>query len=277
MRDNNTSPHPVENQAAPLIQADPSLLAPNMGEFYDEHSVWSSLPPSTTDSQYADKSPPRSKPLFRGFEKPSFSRIAILTVLCLVTYPAFYVLTFVAKDRSLFIVRLVVSLWCSGVGFALGYILLKIGAQHLEATSESTLVGYMSRLSKALFQTAWATVIHMSHEGGGMKLRDLARTSGNPTSFTPAFHIFWSRFGNRDQISKRSRGTYEFVLGSSSALLLLTLLQQTTMVTVLDTLRCSRHPSSPVTLPIRAHHRDQNVCRCTCHRPVPSLYFLIPE
>ena len=43
---------------------------------------------------------PRSKPLFRGLERPNFSRIAILTVPYLVTYPAFYVLSFVAKDRS---------------------------------------------------------------------------------------------------------------------------------------------------------------------------------
>ena len=138
---NGSSPHPAENPAAPLIQADPSILAPDGGEFDPEYPAWPSLPSSTTDSQYAEQSPPRSKPLFRGFERPSFSRIAILTVLCLVTYPAFFILTFVAKDKSLFIVRVLVSTWCSGVGFALGYIILKIGAQHLEAASELTLVG----------------------------------------------------------------------------------------------------------------------------------------
>ena len=138
MRDSNSSPHPTENPAAPLIQADPSLLAPNRRGFGAEDPAWPSLPPSTTDLQYADKSPPRSKPLIRGFERPSLSRIVILTVLCLITYPAFYTLKLVAKDHSLFVVRLIVSIWCSGVGFALGYILLKIGAQHLEAASEFT-------------------------------------------------------------------------------------------------------------------------------------------
>jgi len=143
LRDNNSSPHPTENPAEPLIQTDPSLTIPNGEEVGAEDQAWPSPPPSTTNPQHTnDPSPPRSKPLFRGFERPSFSRIAILTALCPAAYPAFYLLTFVAKDKSLFIVRLLVSTWCSGVGFALGYILLEIGAQHLEALSEFTLVDY---------------------------------------------------------------------------------------------------------------------------------------
>jgi len=166
MRGKNSSPHPTEDLAAPLIQANPSHSTPNKSELYAEYPPWSYPPPSTTNSQYAEESlcsslqsphpklpdlgPPRSKPLFRGFEKPSFSRIAILAVLCLISYPAFYILTFVAKDRSLFIVRLVVSTWCSGVGFALGYVLLRIGAQHLEAASEFWPVGFKDILSSTL-------------------------------------------------------------------------------------------------------------------------------
>jgi len=136
MRDNDRSPHPTENPAVPLIQPDPSLSTPSWREFIVEDPAWPSLPPSTTDVQYDDKPPPRSRPFFRGFERPSFSRIAILAVLCSIAYPAFYLLTLVAKDRSLFLVRLLVSAWCSVVGFALGYILLKIGVQHLEAASK---------------------------------------------------------------------------------------------------------------------------------------------
>jgi len=143
MRDDNPSPcHPDESPAVPLIQtASDSPLNDA------EHTALPSPPPSATNSQYPDKSRfswvkplRRSKPLFRGFERPSFSRIAILTILCPTAYPAFYLLTFVGKDRSLFIVRLLVSTWCSGVGFALGYVLLKIGARHLEAASEFILV-----------------------------------------------------------------------------------------------------------------------------------------
>ena len=163
MRDNNTSPHPTDDPAVSLIQAGPSLLTPNGTEFDPGD-------PATANIQYADKSrfsnlrslqsraelaalrvgPPRSKPLFRGFERPSFSRIAILTVLCLITYPAFCILKLVARDRSLFAVRAIVSVWCSGIGFALGYILLKIGARHLEAASEFTLIVFRTFLIHCL-------------------------------------------------------------------------------------------------------------------------------
>ena len=151
MRDNNSSPHPTENSAlASLIQADPTIPTPSSREPDAEDLPWYSLPPSTANLQNPNKSwfsrfkPPRSKPLLRGFERPSFTCIAIFTILCIITYPAFFLLTFVAKDKSLFIVRVIVSVWCSGVGFALGYILLRIGAQHLEAASEFTLVGWLA-------------------------------------------------------------------------------------------------------------------------------------
>jgi len=125
MRDNNSSRHPTENPSALLIQA-----------------------PGTIGFQGDDKSPSGSKPAFRTFERPRFSHVAILTVLCLIAYPAFYALTFVAKDRSLYIVRLIVSVWCSVIGFALAYILLTIGAQHLEAASEFTLVWHRDFLRR---------------------------------------------------------------------------------------------------------------------------------
>ena len=158
MEDNRWSAHPTADSTTPFNQTEPFLLTPNRREFDPEYPAWS--PPSL---QYTDKSPfsnrqslhpnfsdlrpsrtsepPRSKPLFRDFETPSFTRLAILAVLCLAAYPAFYILTLVAKDKSLFTVRLIVAMWCSGVGFALGYFLLKIAAQHLEAASEFLLVG----------------------------------------------------------------------------------------------------------------------------------------
>jgi len=148
MRDISSSPHPTENTATPSIEGDSSFLTPNKGEFNAEYQTCPSLPTSTTNFHRSEKSwfsrskPPQSKPLIRGFEIPSFSRIAILVVLCVLAYPAFYILTLVAKEKSLSIVRLIVSVWCSVVGFAIGYMLLKIGAQHLEAASEFTLVGY---------------------------------------------------------------------------------------------------------------------------------------
>ena len=96
----------------------------------------------------------------------------------------------------------------------------------------------------------------MSYEGSGMKLRDLARGSGNPTSFMPAFHIIRSRFGNREA-DRRSRIPYESVSRSTpTALHLLTLLQQTTMVRVLRILCHPRRPGSHATIHIWTHHSD---------------------
>ena len=169
MRDNSSSPDPTDNPAVPLIQADPSLLTPGGRVSDADNPALPSLPTSTANFQSADESrpssrqslhpnltepkfkrfePPRSKPPFRGFERPSLPRIAILTVLCLITYPAFYILTLVAKDRSLFVVRAIVSVWCTGIGFALGHTLLEIGARHLEAASEFTPVGYWDSLRR---------------------------------------------------------------------------------------------------------------------------------
>ena len=131
------------------------------------------------------------------------------------------------------------------------------------------------RLSNVLSRTAWATVIHMSYEGGdGMKLRDLARGSSNPTSFVPAFHVLRSRFGNRDT-SMRSRKTYESVLKFSS-LRLLTSLQQTAMVPFLRIFCHPRNPGSYATLPIRTCCGDKSFRPCACHIPT-SLHFLIFE
>ena len=154
VRDNDSRPHPTELTAVPLIQADPFLLTPNRRRLDAKDPAWPFPLPSTTNFQYADEpqflrfEPSRSKPLFQGFERPSFTRIAILTALCLAANPAFYILTLVAKDRSLFVVRFLVSMWCSVIGFALGYILLRlIGAQHLEAASELVLVGHRDFLT----------------------------------------------------------------------------------------------------------------------------------
>lgn len=150
----NWSPPPTADSTTPFNQADPSLLTPNRREFDAEYPAWSSPSQSTTNfhhtyrSQFSsqqslntklanlENKPPRLKPLFRGFERPNLARITILAVLCLTAYPALYILTLVAKDKSLFTVRLIVALWCSGVGSALGCLLLGIGMQHLEAASE---------------------------------------------------------------------------------------------------------------------------------------------
>lgn len=144
--DDNQSPPPTGDSATPFNQADPSLLTPNRRVFAPDettlnlpytdkpqHPTRKSLYPKIFNRSFDSF---RSKSFFQDFERPNLARIAILTVLCLAAYPALYILTLVAKDKSLFVVRLIVAMWCSGVGFALGYLLLRIGVQHLEAASE---------------------------------------------------------------------------------------------------------------------------------------------
>lgn len=116
-------------------------------------------------------------------------------------------------------------------------------------------------------------MIHMSYEGGGMKLGDLARSSHNPTSFMPAFRVFLSRFGNRET-AWRSRNSYESVPRLPSVLPLFTLRQQTTMVIVLGIFRRPRHPGYPATFLIWTHCEDRNFCPRACRQPASSLYFL---
>lgn len=133
------SPPPTADSATPLFLDNPLPLTPIRGDILDEET--------SLNSQYSDIGSHRSsrhlwsnslqpKSLFQGFESPNFGRIAVLIVLCLVAYPAFYSLTLVAKDKSLFTVRLIVATWCSAIGFALRYSLLEIGVQHIEAASE---------------------------------------------------------------------------------------------------------------------------------------------
>ena len=111
----------------------------------------------------------------------------------------------------------------------------------------------------------------MSYEGcDGMKLRDLAKTSGDPESVMSALHLFRPRFWNRGKC-KRSHESYKSVPRSPSTPLLLTLLQQRTVVPALRILRRPRHPGPLVTFHIRTHHRDQNPRPRTSHRHASFL------
>ena len=109
-----------------------------------------------------------------------------------------------------------------------------------------------------------------------MKLRDLAKSSYNPTSFLPGLRIFLSRFRNRET-ARFSRESYESVFKSSSAPHLLTLLQQTTMVPVLRVLYRPRNPRSPVTISIRSYHGDRNFPPRTYYKPASFCTFLTSE
>lgn len=285
MRDSYGSPPRTGDSSASFSQADRFLLTPNRRGFGTEYPSWSSSP-STIEFQLSDKPQPlhaepsdawyelpRSKPLFRGFERPSFTHIVVLTGLCLIAYPALYILTLVAKDKSLFTVRLIVAMWCSGVGFALGYVLMRIGMQHLEAASE-----FLRHLAFHFlrFCPAWATVIHMSYDGGGMKLSDLAKSSRNPTSFLPALRILLSRFRSQDT-SRDTRKSYECVFRDPPIPHHLTFPQQTTMVPVRSVLHRPRSSWTPVAFPVRTDYGNPNLRPRTSTTSFFSAIFSFPH
>ncbi|KAK0205990.1 hypothetical protein DFS33DRAFT_1256607 [Desarmillaria ectypa] len=112
-----------------------------------------------------------------GFEAPKWRKIIIHVILCLIAYPFLMAFVIVARNKTLFWSRFLVSIGCGVIGFALGLSLLSLGRPFLEAAT-------------------WATIIHQSHinDAPGIRLRDLAAPSRDPTSTWPALQLLWSRF-----------------------------------------------------------------------------------
>jgi len=134
------SPPLTADSVTPLFHGDPFPLTPIKGEFEGTNLnfQYTNRSPFSTRRDFSSFSSnhQRSESSFRKFERPSFARIAIIVLLCLIAYPALYIVTLVARDLPLFTVRVIVAVWCSGVGFALRYSLIGIGVQHIEAASE---------------------------------------------------------------------------------------------------------------------------------------------
>ena len=114
-------PNPPSGRAAPVLPLLKIRSHPSSSGI--KHPAWPSPSSSAGNPHCADKSPfsslrslrpklkfepPRSKPLFQGFERPGLSPLP-------------------SGVRGL------------DIGFTLGYLLLKIGVQHLEAASKSRL------------------------------------------------------------------------------------------------------------------------------------------
>ncbi|KAG6901638.1 hypothetical protein C0995_009739 [Termitomyces sp. Mi166 len=161
------------------------------------------LAPAYTDSP--SKSPPpfyslrtRSaflgkQPLASGFEVPHWRKILVHTALCLASYPILLAVTLVARNQPIFWTRFIVGLGCGLVGLCLGYSLLTLAKCHLEAAT-------------------WATVIHQSHfdDSPGVRLRDLAATTENPTSALTALRLLWNRTMH-PATARRSRRDYDLI------------------------------------------------------------------
>ncbi|KAF8663578.1 hypothetical protein AX16_000922 [Volvariella volvacea WC 439] len=136
-------------------------------------------------------SKPKQHPFSQSFEPPHWWPIIIHVILCLVSYPVILLFTIVARDRSLFWTRFIVSLGCGLAGVSLGMSLLRLGKSYLEAST-------------------WATIIHQSrvHDAPGIRLKDLAATSGDPYSPYSGLKLLWDR-QMYPGTSRRSRGEYD--------------------------------------------------------------------
>lgn len=77
-----------------------------------------------------------ARPIFKGFERPDLRQLSLHVFVCFVSYPVMYLVTLVAKDRSLFLVRVLVAVWCALVGFCLAFSLVTFATKYLEAASE---------------------------------------------------------------------------------------------------------------------------------------------
>jgi hypothetical protein len=78
----------------------------------------------------------RSGGLSKNFERPNYFLLFTHLILCGLAWPILYVFTLIARDKTLFWARLVVSMGGGIVGVSLGFTLLNLSKRFLEAASE---------------------------------------------------------------------------------------------------------------------------------------------
>lgn len=110
----------------------------------DAHGVLSSGPlngaPHNLDPLNPIRTPRTST---RRFERPDYFHILVHATCCCVAYPILYAGTAAAKDRSLFWARVIVGLWCAGVGVVIGWSLVAFATKYAEAASEYTTLSFL--------------------------------------------------------------------------------------------------------------------------------------
>ncbi|KAJ6567347.1 hypothetical protein DFH09DRAFT_457648 [Mycena vulgaris] len=135
--------------------------------------------------------PPRRHPFAIRFEAPEWLFIIVHVALCVLAYPVLLVFVLLANHRTLFWSRLAVGVGCGAVGVALGLSLTRLGQRFLEAAT-------------------WATLIHQSRisDNPGIRMRDLAAGSQDPTSILAALRLLWNRIFYRGT-ARRVRKSYD--------------------------------------------------------------------
>lgn len=118
---------PHEPRLKPLTTPMPSDDRDSLLPSLSSHATQHDLHPTRT---------PRASS--KRLERPNHLRIFIHAILCCAAYPVLYAGAIAAKDRSLFWARVIVGLWCAGVGVVIGWSLVGFAAKYMEAASKST-------------------------------------------------------------------------------------------------------------------------------------------
>ena len=150
----------------------------------------------------------------KRFERPDYFHILAHVACCCAAYPIVYLGAIAAKDKSLFWARVIIGLWCSGIGVVIGWSLVAFATKYAEAASEHFSHFFAHRGCPTPFLIdfceAWATVIHLSHSdnGPGIKLKELAYNAHRAESAVSGFRLMWTRLSNRGT-DRRARRAVE--------------------------------------------------------------------
>jgi len=79
-----------------------------------------------------------ARTLSKRFERPNYLHIFAHVAFCCIAYPIIYVGAVAAKDKSLFGARVIVGLWCAGIGVVIGWSLVTFATKYTEAASKHT-------------------------------------------------------------------------------------------------------------------------------------------
>ena len=71
----------------------------------------------------------------KRFERPNYFHVFAHVVCCCVAYPIIYAGTVAANDKTLFWARVIVGVWCTGIGVVIGWSLVAFATQYAEAAS----------------------------------------------------------------------------------------------------------------------------------------------
>lgn len=74
----------------------------------------------------------------KRFERPDYLHILAHAIFCCIAYPIIYVGTVATKGKSLFWARVIVGLWCAGIGVVIGWSLVAFATKYAEAASKHT-------------------------------------------------------------------------------------------------------------------------------------------